>query len=323
MDRMLDRWNREIAKIRFGPGDVLFLPDVCWCYPIIPTLQKARNRGAVVGWLVYDLIPLRFPGLSEPNNEAVLRRWVPDSFSAVDFYVGISQATANDVTAYLREQGLGIKPERISAITLSCGVGKQGHGTLPVRREAKELFSAPSGRVYLAVGTLEPRKNHSFLLEAFDTLWREGVHATLVVVGRPGWGGDAIEASIRVHPERGSRLHLFTDFNDAELAMAYSRANALVMASKAEGFGLPIIEAERDGLRVFASDIPAHREVAGPDCSFFALDSSERLVELLRRDATAGPGVGRQVARPGRQAATMWEDSAHELIEICHRMSAQ
>lgn len=319
LDRVAERWNREVAKIRFRSGDVLFLPDVCWPYPMIPTLHKAGNRGALVGWLVYDLIPLRFPGLSEPGNEEVLRRWVPESFGAIDFFVGISQATADDLWAYFQELGLNIERQRISHITLSCGVARQAPDRSQVRPEVGAMFASRRRPVYLAVGTLEPRKNHHFLLESFSRLWREGVDATLIVVGRAGWGGDGIEAAIKAHPQHGDRLRLFTDFNDAELALAYASADALVMASKAEGFGLPIIEAERDGLRVLASDIPAHREVAGPDCGFFGLDSQDQLTEAIRRDLTA---VGRSKPRPGRHACTTWDDSARELMEVCGRMSA-
>lgn len=320
LDRLADRWNREVSKIRFQPGDVLVLPDVCWAFPMIPALQKARNRGAVVGWLVYDLIPLRFPGLSEPTNEAILRRWVPESFPAVDFFVGISRSTAADLAAYLGEQGLAIAAERISHVTLSCGVRKSGHGSQVVRPEVEALFATRSVPTYLAVGTLEPRKNHRLVLEAFTRSWAEGSPARLIVIGRPGWGGDEIAAAIRSHPEHGRRLRLFTDLNDAELTTAYARADALVMASRAEGFGLPIIEAERDGLRVMASDIPAHREVAGPDCRFFNPDDPGRLAALLRADAVAA-GSEPARPRPGRHAQATWDETARELIGICDRMA--
>lgn len=320
LERLADRWNREVAKIRFRSGDVLFLPDVCWPYPMIPTLKKARNRGAVVGWLVYDLIPLRFPGLSEPTNEAILRRWVTESFSAIDFFVGISRATADDLASYLHEHGMAVAAERISHITLSCGVRRHGHDDLPVRPELDAVFAARSGPVYLAVGTLEPRKNHRLLLDAFTRAWARGSTATLVVVGRPGWGGDEIVAAIRGHAEHGHRLRLYTDVNDAELTRAYGRADALVMASRAEGFGLPIIEAERDGLRVLASDIPAHREVAGPDCRFFSPDDPAELAELVLAAAAARGDVAAAV-RPGRHALATWDEVARSLIGICDRMA--
>lgn len=319
LDHVAERWNREVAKIRFRPDDVLFLPDVCWPYPMIPVLHKAGNRGAVVGWLVYDLIPLRFPGLSEPTNEEVLRRWVPESFAAFDFFVGISRSTADDLWDYFQELGLSIERTRIRHITLSCGVASQPPAGLSVRPELEALFASGRLPIYLAVGTLEPRKNHRFLLQAFDRLWQEGVDATLIVIGRTGWGGDDIEKTITTHPEHGHRLRLFTDVKDAELALAYAQADALVMASKAEGFGLPIIEAERGGLRVLASDIPAHREVAGPDCVFFGLESPAQLAQAISRDVA---DTARGNPRPGRHALTTWDDSARELMEICSEMAA-
>jgi len=315
-----EKWNQRTGKVRFQSGDVLFLPDVCWPYPMIPTLLKAGNRGAVVGWLVYDLIPLRFPGLSEPNNEAVLGRWLPDSFSAIDFFVGISRATEEDLWAYFDERGMRIDRERVGHITLSCGVAQHANSTMPVRPAARTLFGDQRSPLYLSVGTLEPRKNHLFLLHAFDRLWRCDSNVQLVIVGRQGWGGAAIEAQIRAHPEFGRRLWLFTDFNDAELSLAYRRSDALVMTSKAEGFGLPIIEAERDGLHVLASDIPAHREVAGPDCRFFGLSAPQSLADAVSADTGQGPKAERRKPRPGRQALTTWDDSAAELFALCRRM---
>jgi hypothetical protein len=71
---------------------------------------------------------------------------------------------------------------------------------------------------------------------------------------------------------------------------------------------------------VLASDSPAHREVAGPDCRFFDPDDPGQLASLVLEDAATG-AAERPRARPGRAALATWDDAARELIEICTRMS--
>lgn len=70
---------------------------------------------------------------------------------------------------------------------------------------------------------------------------------------------------------------MFNDLGDDELSFVYSKARALLFASYAEGFGLPIVEALQHGLQVFASDIPIHREIGQKYCSFFSIDDPDSL----------------------------------------------
>ena len=72
--------------------------------------------------------------------------------------------------------------------------------------------------------------------------------------------------------------------SDIELSEFYSRATLLVITSKDEGFGLPILEAYSQGTHVLASDIPIFREVCGPLGRYFTLGNTESLVEAIKQE---------------------------------------
>ena len=98
-------------------------------------------------------------------------------------------------------------------------------------------------RYVLVVGTVEPRKNHAVLLDAFEQLARTDPDLHLVVVGRAGWNNDEVVARLRQHPLRGHRLHWFEGAGDELLGELYRAATVVAVPSITEGFGLPVIEA--------------------------------------------------------------------------------
>lgn len=131
----------------------------------------------------------------------------------------------------------------------ACGPGR------PLRRAPKYL---------LTVSTIEPRKNYLALLQAFSQLkTRAGDQKLkLVIVGSPGWRYEPILAAMRPLVARGSVIHL-EGVAASELRVLYSRAEAFVFPSTAEGFGFPPLEAMACGVPVVASNLPAHRWVLG------------------------------------------------------------
>src|SRR5690606_14583343 len=106
--------------------------------------------------------------------------------------------------------------------------------------------------------------------DAFDALWASGESTRLVIVGRQGWLVDELADCLRAHPENGRRLFWLSDVSDEALLKLYASSDALIMASRAEGFGLPLIEAARHGIRLIARDLPVFREVAGDAAFYFS-----------------------------------------------------
>jgi glycosyltransferase involved in cell wall biosynthesis len=133
----------------------------------------------------------------------------------------------------------------------------------------------------LFVGTIEPRKNLSTLLRAFEEVLRVRAQPLqLVIAGRKGWLVDDLFASLKHSP--AAENIIFTGYlSDADLCALYSSCAALIYPSVYEGFGLPPLEAMACGAPVIASDIPAIREVVGSAARLVAVDRGDDLARTI------------------------------------------
>jgi glycosyltransferase involved in cell wall biosynthesis len=139
----------------------------------------------------------------------------------------------------------------------------------------------PAGPFALVVGTVEPRKNHRVVLDAMERLWAEGAEVELVVVGRHGWKADDVAA--RLEATEGTRLTWWDSVTDAQLDDLSRKAKVVIVASRAEGYGLPVVEALQRGAVVLSSSGGALAEVGGPHVETFDPDDPGELAALVRR----------------------------------------
>ena len=131
----------------------------------------------------------------------------------------------------------------------------------PPRVEHKDA-NLPDRPFLLAVGTIEPRKNYSRLLRAWQAVPDE-VRLPLVVLGRPGWQCDEDVAALRAATSSAIDLHWFDSAGDNLLGSALTHCHALLYPSLGEGFGFPPLEAMRAGRPVLTGTHPALAEVTG------------------------------------------------------------
>ena len=126
----------------------------------------------------------------------------------------------------------------------------------------------------------------------------------LLVVGQPGWGGVDLSARARALGLVDGRVRELGRLSDPDVAVVLSRAAALLMPSRAEGFGLPVLEAMHLGVPVIASDAPALVEVAGGAAMHHPVGDANGLTEALRavvEDAAVGARLRERGAAPCRR----------------------
>jgi glycosyltransferase involved in cell wall biosynthesis len=165
----------------------------------------------------------------------------------------------------------------------------------------------------LAVGTIEPRKNHMTLLSAYDTLRARHPELHLVVVGREGWNAEAVTDRLRRHASTDDHVHWFHSASDAELAVLYRHALLVVIPTMAEGFGLPVAEALAYGAVVVAGDSPAIREVGGDAAEYVSPTDVDGWVAAIARHLDDPDHHAARRVASARFVARPWAVAAGEL----------
>jgi glycosyltransferase involved in cell wall biosynthesis len=169
------------------------------------------------------------------------------------------------------------------------------------------------------VGTLEPRKRHAQVLDAFELLWEQGLEVELHIVGRRGWLVDQLIERLTQHPRSGQQLVWREDASDEELAEGYASSSALISASAGEGFGLPLIEAARYGLPIIARDLPVFREILGENAFYFSGNEAHDLAQALEQWLLA-ESRGDTIT-PHAIEFQSWPDSAAQILQELRRLS--
>ncbi|MGJ0426681.1 glycosyltransferase family 4 protein [Methylocystis sp.] len=315
-DRFYPYFKNAISSdtVELAPGDTLLLLDApaADLESYSAAMKAVKSLGGQNVVCIYDLLPKTIPWSFSPEQLQHYEGWFRAIVCESDAAVCISESVAHELKAHLT--GLP-QPVRMPVGWFQLGGNFRYSKTLPVGADVTAITQT-SSPIFLSVGTLEPRKGYHVSLDAMESLWKQGIDAHFVIVGRYGWMSEVLQRRILEHEEHRKRLHWLQNANDAELHYLYSSAHALVFASLAEGFGLPIIEAANDGLPVIASDIPIFREVGGENISYFrALDSSDLARKLL--EAVTKERQPKKIEVPD------WSQSTQKLLDMIRTQSYQ
>jgi hypothetical protein len=270
----------------------------------------------------HDAIPLLMPhtikdrGYHRASHYQALLRNVRDGA----WFACVSEATRQDLLSVMPQVAArtvtipnmvshhfyaeASPQERVPEVIWSRKNRRAAHGGgAPI---AESDFATRPFPYLLMVCTIEPRKNHLTLLDAWELLRTQGFEdLNLVFVGSLGWDHKAIIDRCTPWLQRGG-LHLLEDVPSADLRLLYRHARVTVCPSFGEGFDFPGIEAMRCGGVVAASDIAVHRGVFGEACEYFSPYSSTGLADAVRK-----------LIEPGGQARR------DALVEEGARVSAQ
>lgn len=294
-------------------GDQLVLLDSSWHADFFPLAEQLKRDGVGIVSVIYDLIPLTHPQFCDAGLVRVFNEWFDWIAKTADGYVAISATISDQVREeMLRRVGSEQVAQRwFDHFHLGSELDLTDDA-LPVEPALKQMFKNKDP-VYLMVSTIEPRKNHAYLLDAFELAWAKGSRARLCIAGRIGWKCDALIERIRQHPQLNQRLFMFNALTDKSLEYAYSNATALVFPSYVEGFGLPLVEAMQRGLPAMGSDIPVFREIGGPFMAYFDLDEPQTLVDLMTQMETTGTFPAERDVKEWRWLG--WREASAQLVE--------
>jgi glycosyltransferase involved in cell wall biosynthesis len=298
-------------EIEIVPGDRFLMLSDSWnaFETLAPVIGAIRANGGEIVSCIFDLIPELYPAACHEVTVPRYRAWLRRGLIECDGFIAISKTVAQELADYVAQHRLPHRPG-LKIGWFQCGADLSTPASVEPRDKIHAAVEG-SGPVFLMVGTIEPRKGHRVALAAFDRLWRDGVSARLVIVGRRGWYEEAVIAAITGHPEFGRRLFWFDDVEDGELTFLYKNVAALVLPSYAEGFGLPIVEAARHGRPVICSDLPVFREVGRDGALYFRVNDSDALGVVLQEFI-----AGKRNVDPERVLQVTWCDGARRIAEV-------
>jgi len=231
---------------------------------------------------IHDLSLLLYPETHEKRSVSRARRRLPVMASKADTVIVPTNAMRQEVIEYL-----GVDETRVVVVYEAARefFRPVDSGTTVETRQRLGI----GNEFILNVGTIEPRKNISVLVSAFEDLVRSmpGSPLQLVIVGGRGWLSSPVLATIEKSPVR-NRIVLTGYLHDEELRDLYSSCRLFVYPSLYEGFGLPPLEAMACGAPVIVSTAKALVEVGGNAAQYFEandpVELTKAMIELLAND---------------------------------------
>ena len=274
-----------------------------------PTPMFPPRRGRPLVVTVHDAVPWTHP-------ETLTRRGVRWHRAMVERAGGVADAVVVPTAAVAEELARHVTMRRPPVVV---GEGVSGALTPPPDAiERATSLGLPEGDYVLTLATIEPRKGLDVLLAAMA---RPGApQVPLLVAGQAGWGGvDVAEQAEALG--LGDRVRLLGRLPDADLAVVLGRAAVLAAPSRAEGFGLPVLEAMAAGLPVVSSDAPALAEVGGGATVTVPVGDADALAAALA-EVLGSATLRASLAETGRRRAAgfSWESAARTLWDTYARL---
>ena len=259
---------------------------------------------------LFDAITLRRPEWANRRLRWIKNMLMLAAARAADRVIAISNAGAEEIVEHF-----GVRPDRVRVIPLGVDAKLFVPGPPEATRSTIARLGLREG-YFLFVGTLQPRKNIQGLLAAYASL-PEHVRRDrqLVIAGRVGW--DADELRDELLRQRAAGRCIWLEYADArDLPALYAHAQALVLPSLAEGFGLPVIEALATGIPVIASDLPALRETGGAFATYVRAGDSAALAEAMRAMHDHVESADAAETRRRYAQSFSWRACASRTVEV-------
>ncbi len=307
IDSVTFLWNPHARNTRFDLGALRAHPRARWHEVDVPALhpRTASATGRIVSrlgvdaylspfWLrpegtrtpcvltLHDVLPL-----AEPGSTSWPRRWVYalalDQAAKAAAVVTSSRFSRGEILRLTR-----IRPERLHVVPL----GVTPPGALVAKPER-----APRRPFALVVGANRPHKGLDTLARAWRSFAGDPPLA-LVSAGADPRGAFPLADAAREIPD----LHALGTVTPAELEWLYANATLVLVPSRYEGFGLPLLEAAARGVAVIASDIPPLRET-GEGVPRFVPAGDPLAWAAAVRELAADPAARARMGDAGRARA--------------------
>lgn len=306
-----------VGEISLHPEDTVISGGLDWEHKDMRGIFALKNsRPFKYAAILYDLIPVNYPQFVVPSLIDRLRDYFGELPWVADYALCISACSQRDLIAYCGRSHVSPPP----AMHFPLGSG------LPDSVYDEDDFpTVLEGKSYcLFVSTIEPRKNHRLLYQAWARLLQEGKldsdRHRMVFVGRAGWNVGDLMHELHANPLTTETIVRLENVPDGTLDELYRRADFIVFPSLYEGFGLPLAEALAHGRPCLSSDRGALPEVGG-DCVRYLSPEDPLAWAAAIEEMFTVPAAREQAERAARRYTPLsWAGSGEIFFERLNKL---
>jgi glycosyltransferase involved in cell wall biosynthesis len=306
-------------EMAFGPPVDLTAHDtlVCvgggWAHnDIVAIAAQKRQVGFRFVVLCHDIIPELFPQFFKAVDAKMHQDYLHRACEAADLVILTSRTVETDVKAYCKAQAVALGATAVCLLGADMSM-PDATAPLPPGLERE--------RYAVLVSTIEPRKGHRLIYDAWVKLIEAGIpqraRFKVVFAGREGWMVDDLMRDLRHDPRIAGTLIMLHGASDATLAALYRDAAFCLCPSRYEGYGLPLIEAFLHGKAVLASTGGAVPEVVGdlsPCLDPTDMGAWRRMLATWIEDPAARLPYETRIRTSFRPRS--WAETAHEFFAL-------
>lgn len=266
-------------------GAIFFEIDVAWSAflkrsYLLPMLKK---QGLILVSMIYDIMAITHFQYFHPLFTYEFMEFISAHILYDDLILVNTADTRDTLISFAKRAG--VESLRVEVVPLGGDFQGREDASDSTEQVQESVMQTAGLKPYLLlVGTIEPRKNHKLLYEAYKRRLHEE-EINIIFAGRVGWIEKEFMETLYQDPDFGTRIHHISNASNNDLRYLYHHAFAVAFPTHMEGYGLPVVEALENGDVVIASDIPVLREVGGDYCIYFKEndvdDFSQKVVDLM------------------------------------------
>ncbi|MCB0366742.1 MAG: glycosyltransferase family 4 protein [Bdellovibrionales bacterium] len=312
---------RGLKRAEFNMSDTLLSLGSSWSElsynETVSRLVNARKIQFVP--LIYDLIPYRFPHFFSASFSQQFSKWAVSASKMANKILCISQNTKKDIQLMAIREGFSA-PE-VKDLKLGMDIWEK-QGVAPDRSGVTSEIPP----FVLCVGTIEVRKNHWTIYQAWQDLLLDldpNQVPVLAIAGQPGWLSSDITHMIRNNPSTSDKVIALEGLTDQELHWLYENCLFTLYPSFYEGWGLPVAEAMACGKYCISSSTSSLPEVGGDLIDYCAPNDVKGWYQAIKH-AIQNPQYRQDKEARIREQFTLqsWEETSAEAIEFIQNKNA-
>ncbi len=327
LNKLKARHNLLSSSIhKFSTDDRIVVMGAFWLFPdYVSVLQKIHVKYKThICSIIYDLIPISHPHLCDEGTVSSFRSMIDSVLKISSSYITISKYVSHTIEKHIKELGLDKRP--IFILPLGSDIYDKKK-LIPKR--VGEILSAhqlKQDSFILSVGTLEPRKNYSLLIDAWKILYDKIGHdlPILVICGRPGWKIKHLMNKLVALDNLNGKIQLIHGVEDEEIAALYTGAKLTICASLMEGWGLPVAESLSYGKITLSSNAGALPEAGRELADYFDPLKPDHIVELVLGYMKSKKKIAvkeKNIRNNYKKTATTWQGTTENFLNFLYRQN--